>query len=208
MKLVYAVASALTAELSPVSSSVISSITFAIDITSSVSSSLTIFTPCEVRLCMDIFSTFCRQIVPFCVATITSLWRATTSASVTLSPAIVFLNFRALTPTPPLFWTLNSSTRIFFPNPLSVINNRNTFIQGHLSTQADIEMLNIGLVQRHSLYENKLMMGFNFFYDLLIGIRSHSKRRGKVRRIINMFPNFKIKKFLLKIVNKTFIGSH
>ena len=50
--------------------------------------------------------------------------------------------------------------------PLYDENNRNTFIQGHLSTQADIEMLNIGLVQRHSLYENKLMIGFNFFYDL------------------------------------------
>ena len=50
--------------------------------------------------------------------------------------------------------------------PLYDQNNRNTFIQGHLSTQADIEMLNIGLVQRHSLYENKFMMGFNFFYDL------------------------------------------
>ena len=50
--------------------------------------------------------------------------------------------------------------------PLYDQNNRNTFIQGHLSTQADIEMLNIGLVQRHSLYENKFMVGFNIFYDL------------------------------------------
>ena len=50
--------------------------------------------------------------------------------------------------------------------PLYDQNNRNTFIQGHLSTQADIEMLNIGLVQRHSFYENKLMVGFNIFYDL------------------------------------------
>ena len=50
--------------------------------------------------------------------------------------------------------------------PLYDQNNRNTFIQGHLSTQADIEMLNIGLVQRHSIHENKLMIGFNFFYDL------------------------------------------
>ena len=49
---------------------------------------------------------------------------------------------------------------------------------------------------------------YNFINDLLIGIRSHSKKRGKIRKIINLYPGTKIKKFLLKIVNKTFIGSN
>ena len=49
--------------------------------------------------------------------------------------------------------------------PLYEASGRNTFVQGHLSTQADIEMFNIGLVQRHALYENKLIAGYNFFYD-------------------------------------------
>ena len=49
--------------------------------------------------------------------------------------------------------------------PLYEASGRNTFVQGHLSTQAEIEMFNIGLVQRHALYENKLIAGYNFFYD-------------------------------------------
>ena len=49
--------------------------------------------------------------------------------------------------------------------PLHDSGDRNIFFQGHLSTQAEIEMLNIGLVQRHSLYENKLLAGYNIFYD-------------------------------------------
>ena len=50
--------------------------------------------------------------------------------------------------------------------PLYEKNNINNFFQGHLSTQADIEMLNLGFVQRRSLLENKLVVGYNFFYDL------------------------------------------
>lgn len=50
--------------------------------------------------------------------------------------------------------------------PLYEKNNINNFFQGHLSTQADIEMLNLGFVQRRSLLENKLIAGYNFFYDL------------------------------------------
>jgi len=50
--------------------------------------------------------------------------------------------------------------------PLYDQNNKNTFVQGHLSTQSDVEMFNIGLVQRYGLYENKLILGYNLFYDL------------------------------------------
>ena len=50
--------------------------------------------------------------------------------------------------------------------PLYDGNNRNTFIQGHLSTQSEIEMLNIGFVQRYSLLKNKIITGYNIFYDL------------------------------------------
>jgi len=64
-----------------------------------------------------------------------------------------------------------------------------------------------GSPQRVGIFESKGDI-FNFIYDLLIGVRSHSKKRGKIRKIINLYPGFKIKKFLLKIVNKTFIGSN
>ena len=50
--------------------------------------------------------------------------------------------------------------------PLYEKNNINNFFQGHLSTQADIEMLNLGFVQRRSILENKLIVGYNVFYDL------------------------------------------
>ena len=50
--------------------------------------------------------------------------------------------------------------------PLSDQKNRNSFLQAHISTRADIEMFNLGYVQRHALYDNKLLVGYNFFYDL------------------------------------------
>ena len=50
--------------------------------------------------------------------------------------------------------------------PLYEKDNINNFFQGHLSTQADIEMLNLGFVQRRSFFENKLFTGYNVFYDL------------------------------------------
>ena len=64
-----------------------------------------------------------------------------------------------------------------------------------------------GSPQRVGIFESKEDI-FNFIYDLLIGVRSHSKKRGKIRKIINLYPGSKVKKFLLKIVNKTFIGSN
>jgi beta-carotene hydroxylase len=64
-----------------------------------------------------------------------------------------------------------------------------------------------GSPQRVGIFESKEDI-FNFIYDLLIGVRSHSKRRGKLRKIINLYPGSKTKKFLFKIVNKTFIGSN
>ena len=64
-----------------------------------------------------------------------------------------------------------------------------------------------GSPQRVGIFESKEDI-FNFIYDLLIGVRSHSKKRGKIRKIINFYPGYKIKKVILKIVNKTFIGSN
>ena len=64
-----------------------------------------------------------------------------------------------------------------------------------------------GSPQRVGIFESREDI-FNFIYDLLIGLRSHSKKGGKIRKIVNLYPNYKIKKFLLKIVNKTFIGSN
>ena len=40
-----------------------------------------------------------------------------------------------------------------------------SFFQGHLSTQSDIEIFNIGFVQRRQFFDSKLITGFNLFYD-------------------------------------------
>ena len=64
-----------------------------------------------------------------------------------------------------------------------------------------------GSPQRVGIFETKADT-FNFIYDLLVGIRSHKSKKGKLRKIINSFPSFKIRKILLKIVNNTYIGGN
>ena len=48
-----------------------------------------------------------------------------------------------------------------------------------------------GSPQRVGIFESKEDI-FNFIYDLLIGVRSHSKR-GKIRRIINLYQVINLK---------------
>ena len=62
-----------------------------------------------------------------------------------------------------------------------------------------------GSPQRVGIFETKEDT-LNFFYDLLIGVRSHTKKKGKLRKIVNLYPSYKIKKSLLKIINKSSIG--
>ena len=62
-----------------------------------------------------------------------------------------------------------------------------------------------GSPQRVGIFESKQDI-FNFIYDLLIGIRSHTNKKGKLRKFINLYPGFKLKKLLLKLINKTAIG--
>ena len=42
--------------------------------------------------------------------------------------------------------------------PLYDANNRNSFLQAHLSTQADVEMFNVGFVQRQTSFDNKIIV--------------------------------------------------
>ncbi len=62
-----------------------------------------------------------------------------------------------------------------------------------------------GSPQRVGIFESR-QDTYNFLYDLLIGIRSHKRKRGKLRKIITFFPNLKLKKSLLQLINKTSIG--
>lgn len=49
--------------------------------------------------------------------------------------------------------------------PLYDAHNRNSFLQAHLSKQSDVEMLNVGYVQRQVLADSKIIIGYNVFYD-------------------------------------------
>ena len=62
-----------------------------------------------------------------------------------------------------------------------------------------------GSPQRVGIFESKEDT-YNFLYDLLLGVRSHSKRRGHLRKMINLLPMRGLKKYLLKLINKTYIG--
>ena len=62
-----------------------------------------------------------------------------------------------------------------------------------------------GSPQRVGIFESKEDT-YNFLYDLLVGIRSHTKRRGILRKIINFIPIINLKKYFLRIINKTYIG--
>ena len=62
-----------------------------------------------------------------------------------------------------------------------------------------------GSPQRVGIFESKEDT-LNFLYDLFLGLRSHKRKRGRVRKLINLVPIFKLKKFLIKLVNSTYIG--
>ena len=49
--------------------------------------------------------------------------------------------------------------------PLLESENSGLFFQGHLSTQNNKELINLGFARRNLMHENKVVMGFNTFYD-------------------------------------------
>ena len=63
-----------------------------------------------------------------------------------------------------------------------------------------------GSPQRVGIFETKEDT-YNFIYDLFLGVRSHKKKRGKLRKIINLSPSKRTKKFLLRLINNTYIGN-
>ena len=62
-----------------------------------------------------------------------------------------------------------------------------------------------GSPQRVGIFETKEDT-LNFLYDLILGLRSHSKRRGRLRKLINYIPISRLKKYILKLINATYIG--
>ena len=56
--------------------------------------------------------------------------------------------------------------------------------------------------QRIGIFETR-KDGFNFLYDVLLGIRSHKKRRSKMSPIALLLPNFYWKKRWIELLHKT-----
>ena len=45
----------------------------------------------------------------------------------------------------------------------------------------------------------------NFLYDVILGIRSHKKRRSRMRSIAKLLPRNNWRKNYLKLIHKTYI---
>ncbi|KGG16695.1 MULTISPECIES: beta-carotene hydroxylase [unclassified Prochlorococcus] len=59
-----------------------------------------------------------------------------------------------------------------------------------------------GSPQRMGIFESK-KDGYNFLYDILIGIRSHKKSRSKMRPLASIIPNKKWRKRWISLLHKT-----
>ena len=62
-----------------------------------------------------------------------------------------------------------------------------------------------GSPQRMGIFESR-KDGFNFLYDVLLGIRSHKKSRSKMRMLAWLFPNYLWKKKFITLLHRTAIN--
>ncbi len=64
-----------------------------------------------------------------------------------------------------------------------------------------------GSPQRIGIFETK-SDGFNFLYDVLLGIRSHKKNRSKMRPIAKLMPSYRWKKNWISLIQRTAVIPH
>ena len=57
-----------------------------------------------------------------------------------------------------------------------------------------------GSPQRLGIFETR-RDGYNFLYDILVGVRSHKRRRGKMRRVAKVFPARRMQRGWLAFVD-------
>ena len=58
-----------------------------------------------------------------------------------------------------------------------------------------------GSPQRLGIFETR-RDGYNFLYDILVGVRSHKTRRGKMRRVARFMPAGVIQRRWLEFVDR------
>ena len=61
-----------------------------------------------------------------------------------------------------------------------------------------------GSPQRMGIFESH-KDGFNFLYDIILGIRSHKKNRSKMRNFARLLPSKKLRRNFISLLHKTAI---
>ena len=59
-----------------------------------------------------------------------------------------------------------------------------------------------GSPQRMGIFETK-KDGFNFLYDVILGIRSHKRNRSKMRILAKILPSSVLRKKYIQLIHKT-----
>ncbi|MFO7630612.1 MAG: beta-carotene hydroxylase, partial [Prochlorococcaceae cyanobacterium] len=62
-----------------------------------------------------------------------------------------------------------------------------------------------GSPQRLGLFESR-RDGLNFFYDIFLGIRSHRKRRSKLRPIAALMPTRHARRRVIELLHRTAVS--
>jgi beta-carotene hydroxylase len=62
-----------------------------------------------------------------------------------------------------------------------------------------------GSPQRLGLFESKGDFT-NFIYDILLGVRSHKRRRSKLRPIAGLLPSFKARRHVVALLHRTAVS--
>ena len=57
-----------------------------------------------------------------------------------------------------------------------------------------------GSPQRLGIFETQ-RYGYNFLYDILVGVRSHKRRRGKMRRVAKVLPARRMQRGWISLVD-------
>ena len=59
-----------------------------------------------------------------------------------------------------------------------------------------------GSPQRMGIFETR-SDGLNFLYDIILGVRSHKKRRSKMRPLAKLLPNRNLQRKWINLLHKT-----
>ena len=62
-----------------------------------------------------------------------------------------------------------------------------------------------GSPQRLGIFETR-SDGFNFLYDILVGVRSHKPRRSRMRRVAKVLPGRRLQRGWISLLQRTAVS--